>query len=456
MSTPTTTDSSPLSYADAVARFAAAGAVVAELTAQGAMSRVAADDLPGLVSAVHLTADRASAAVHAGVAAVHASGVAPGGHGSTVGWLQADARVSKEQAIGMLARSTSLAERYAVTAAAWLDGRISGAAVQVLTGGIDRALSVLPHDEQPAKAAEAEQILVGIAEDFTVRDVKTAVRKLKHVVDPEGAARAALEAQADQRLRFTPEGYLVRLDGRLTPEVAAMLETALDQMVEGWRREGSLPQADVVEGDDVLAQRRRRQRRPHLLALALGHLAATFLENGELGDHHGVRPHITLTVDAGRLAAGLGGELRHRDEEPTLLPPASIRRLLCDASITPVITAGTGCDVDSLADLLRPHRDDVLYVGRTHRVVTPRQRRALEVRDQHCAFPGCRVSPSRTEAHHVIPWEDGGLTDLDNLVLLCKAHHHAVHEGGWWLTATGDDPGRAGYWRFHPPRRRLP
>jgi hypothetical protein len=452
MSSPTTTDSSPLSYADAVARFAAAGAAVAELTAAGALSAVPADELPGLISTVHLTADRASAAVHAGVAAVHRSGVAPGGHGSTVGWLQANARVSKDQAIGMLARSTSLTERYAATAAAWLDGRISGAAVQVLTSGIDWALSVLPHDEQPAKAAEAEQILVGIAEEFTVSDVATAVRRLKHVVDPEGAARAALEAHEDQRLRFTPDGYLVRLDGRLTHEVAAMLETALDQMVDGWRREGALAQADQVEGDDVLAQRRRRQRRPHLLALALGHLAATFLENGELGEHHGVRPHITLTVDAGRLAAGLGGELRRADDEPVLLPPASIRRLLCDSSVTPVITASSGTG-DSLADLLRPHRDDVLYVGRTHRVVTPRQRRALEVRDQHCAFPGCRVSTRRTEAHHVIPWEDDGPTDLDNLVLLCKAHHHAVHEGGWWLTPTGDDPGRAGCWRFHPPRR---
>jgi hypothetical protein len=447
------TDSLALSYAEAVARFAAAGAAVAELTAQGATASVPAEELPGLVATIHVTADRASAAVHAGVAAVHASGVAPGGHGSTVGWLLEDARLSKEQAIGMLARSATLQERYRATAAAWLEGRISGTAVSTLTQGIDRALSVVPHDERPLRAAEAEEIIVGIAEEHPVSAVARAVKHLRFVVDPEGEARAAREAHDDQRLRFTPDGHLVRVDGRLSPEAAALLATALDQVVDGWRRDDALPAAERIEGDDLLAQRRRRQRHPHLLALALEHLAAAFLDNGALGTHHGVRPHLTLMVDADRLEAGLGGELTlPGQDEPVLLPPASIRRVLCDSTVTTVITQG-GCPRGGLADLLRPHAHDVLFVGRAHRVVTPRQRRALEVRDQHCAFPGCRVSPHRTEAHHVIPWEKGGSTDLDNLVLLCKAHHHAVHEGGWWLTATGEDAGRAGYWQLHPPRR---
>jgi hypothetical protein len=446
-------DSTTLSYAEAVAQFAAAGAAVAELTARGAMATVPAEDLPGLVATVHVAADRAAAAVHAGVAAVHASGIAPGGHASTIGWLLEDARVSKEQAVGMLARSTSLTERYRDTAAAWLAGRISGAAVSVLTQGIDRALCVVPRDEHAAKVAAAEPILVGIAEEFPVADVARAVKKLRFVVDPEGEARAAREAHDDQRLRFTPDGHLVRVDGRLSAEAAALLHTALDQVVEGWRRDGALPQADRVDGDDILSVRRRRQRLPHLIALALGHLAATFLENGELGEHHGVRPHLTLTVDVDRLEAGLGGELvMPGHDEPELLPPASIRRLLCDSTVTPVITRG-GCPDGGLADLLRPYAKDVLYVGRARRVVTPRQRRALEVRDQHCAFPGCRVSTRRTQAHHVVPWEKNGVTDLDNLVLLCTAHHHSVHEGGWWISTDGGDAGRAGYWRFHPPRR---
>jgi hypothetical protein len=33
--------------------------------------------------------------------------------------------------------------------------------------------------------------------------------------------------------------------------------------------------------------------------------------------------------------------------------------------------------------------------------------------------------------HHVLPRAQGGPTVIDNLVLLCLPHHHAVHDGGW-------------------------
>jgi hypothetical protein len=32
-----------------------------------------------------------------------------------------------------------------------------------------------------------------------------------------------------------------------------------------------------------------------------------------------------------------------------------------------------------------------------------------------------------------VHWVDGGETDLDNCVLLCKRHHRMVHEGDWKL-----------------------
>jgi HNH endonuclease len=79
-----------------------------------------------------------------------------------------------------------------------------------------------------------------------------------------------------------------------------------------------------------------------------------------------------------------------------------------------------------------------LEVGRTSRVVTPGQRAALAVRDGGCGFPGCARPPAWCEAHHLVHWLDGGPTDLENLVLVCRAHHRAVHEGGWRLTPRPD------------------
>ncbi len=106
--------------------------------------------------------------------------------------------------------------------------------------------------------------------------------------------------------------------------------------------------------------------------------------------------------------------------------------------------------------MLREANDAFLYVGRDYRVVPPRLRRAMEHRDGHCAFPGCGVNVRRCRAHHVQHWEHGGLTNLDNCVLLCETHHRSVHEGGWTVRAVGADPRLPDYWQFTPPDRRRP
>ena len=67
--------------------------------------------------------------------------------------------------------------------------------------------------------------------------------------------------------------------------------------------------------------------------------------------------------------------------------------------------------------------------GRARRFATDAQRRALAVRDNGCIIPGCDSPPERCEAHHLIAWQDGGRTDLDNLALLCPRHHTAHHFG---------------------------
>jgi hypothetical protein len=99
-----------------------------------------------------------------------------------------------------------------------------------------------------------------------------------------------------------------------------------------------------------------------------------------------------------------------------------VQRLACDATITRVL-------VDA--------RSAVVDVGRSERVVPGATRRALNVRDKGCRWPGCDRTASWTAAHHVVHWAHGGATDMANLVLLCTHHHWSVHEGGWQL-ALGD------------------
>ena len=97
--------------------------------------------------------------------------------------------------------------------------------------------------------------------------------------------------------------------------------------------------------------------------------------------------------------------------------PETARRMACDAA-TVTLRHGPG--------------GEILDVGRRTRTISPALRRALAARDRQCRFPGC--GNLRVDAHHVRHWADGGRTALDNLVLLCRRHHRAVHEEGFRVT----------------------
>ena len=90
----------------------------------------------------------------------------------------------------------------------------------------------------------------------------------------------------------------------------------------------------------------------------------------------------------------------------------------------------------------------ILDVGRKTRTIHPALRRALEHRDRGCRFPGCGLR--HCDAHHVEHWAEGGRTELDNLLLLCRFHHRELHEGGFRVELAAD-----GSSCFYTPRGAL-
>ena len=87
-----------------------------------------------------------------------------------------------------------------------------------------------------------------------------------------------------------------------------------------------------------------------------------------------------------------------------------------------------------------------LWLGHKTRTATVAQRVALAIRDRGCVI--CGAANSYCQAHHVIHWEDGGPTDIDNLCLLCSdCHHKQIHELGADLTRQPDGT----YHLEHPP-----
>ena len=75
--------------------------------------------------------------------------------------------------------------------------------------------------------------------------------------------------------------------------------------------------------------------------------------------------------------------------------------------------------------------------GRSTRTISRQLRRALERRHPCCAVPGCGASRG-LHAHHIRHWQDGGPTELDNLVLLCPFHHRLHHSGGITIIGPAD------------------
>jgi hypothetical protein len=104
----------------------------------------------------------------------------------------------------------------------------------------------------------------------------------------------------------------------------------------------------------------------------------------------------------------------------------------CEIEDGPTVSAATARRVadDASRVTMITQDGEPLALGRKTRQISTPLRRALKARDNECRFPGCHRH-KHTEAHHIHHWADGGETNLDNLVTLCKFHHRLLHEGGF-------------------------
>ena len=126
------------------------------------------------------------------------------------------------------------------------------------------------------------------------------------------------------------------------------------------------------------------------------------------------------TTPAQRTAAG-----RARTTHNGFITPTTLERFGCSAVFERVLIAPTG---------------GVLNLARTTRLATPAQRRALTARDKGCIIPSCPRPANQCDTHHITPWAQGGLTNIDQLALLCTPHHNAVHAGHHHITIKDDTP----------------
>jgi len=249
-----------------------------------------------------------------------------------------------------------------------------------------------------------ERRLLEKARDFSVGRFRNFCHHLRHAADPEAYVAEQVQGVEARSLTLsTGEGGLVWLRGVLDPEGGAVLRTALEPLA---RRVG--------KGDD-----RKRDRR---LADALIELSHHTLDSGLVPQTGSQRTHLQVTTTLETLLQRAGSAAA--DLEFSLpISAKTVERMACDCNVTRILLSSDSAVID---------------VGRSRRVISPAQRRALNVRDKGCRWPGCDRPATWTAGHHLVHWINGGGGDLAHLVLLCYRHHWMVHEGRWQLVKADD------------------
>jgi hypothetical protein len=343
------------------------------------------------------------------------------GQRSVGSWITARTELSGAHA-GAVARTARAVRSAPVVDTAWRNGRIGTAKVTAL---------LRARDVHPGLFAECEAALVDEVEPLTVRRAEAhiarwaaaaeAVRDAESAADGDDGSTPPDDPTAANSLHLsqTLDGRWVS-DGSYDPVTGAERHAAIQARIDAKFAAG------VYRSDDAMTPAQRRAECEHELVMAGANPTQT--KHGE------PRPSVSIEIDA-RTLLGLpltdpaDATSRYCQlDDGTPIARSTAERLLCRCTLTAIATklAASGeVEVVGITDVLRD--------------ATAKQRRALKRRDGGCVFPGCHAPFDWCEAHHLWQHEVHGPTLLDNLVLLCKHHHHLVHEGGWHLWRARED-----------------
>lgn len=300
------------------------------------------------------------------------------------------------------------------------DGRVSVAAADAIQAGLGSAGPGSPGDSLPPEVMT--QAVERLCEESAAIDpdrLQKRARELRDELDEAGIVDRERARRAARSLRLVrqPDG-MTRIVWLLDPESAAVVTQIYDRATSPRRggprfvEAGARERARRVVDDERSTEQLASDAFTELLRSSATIDRAALLG----GDEPTVRVLVRVADLASENPAGHGVL-----ESGESVGMATVARLACGGSES-VLFADDG---------------RVLTLGRTQRLFNRRQRRALAARDGGCMWPGCERPPSWTEAHHIRPWAQGGRTDVDDGILLCRHHHLRLHDEGWRIRRFG-------------------
>ncbi len=340
------------------------------------------------------------------------------GAGSTAAYVRGLANETGPWASMRVKLGRALVDHLPATRAAWEAGRL----------GFSHAWEIVRATkdiDDPHLVAALDRIFADATPALSPSDLKNVADRILAQEAPEQAAKKTAGQRSSQQLTMSQTmNGMWDLHGRFGPEAGTLIKNVIDSFTPRPSEEEIL--ADPA--GSMSSAQRRAQALQDICRQAQHHAEGC---NGQGGG----RGTLIVAVPLTDLQTGVGvGDVAGG----STLPAAALRRWACDLGIIPMVL---GAD------------SQILDYGTRTRVISAGLRAYLVARDGGCVFPGCDRPPAWTEAHHRIHWNNGGPTNKTNVDLLCVAHHHAVHEGGWTIRIAQDQHRTP--W-FHPPRGRAP
>jgi hypothetical protein len=307
---------------------------------------------------------------------------------STKTWVARHANVNPVWTCGRVSKATRLERHFGQVQAAVATG--------ALTSDHAAVLSTYTNARVIDALADVQDELIALAGECTFDEWRAHLRRLIALLDQDGGE----PDEAANRLRFASglDG-MIYLDGAMTSEVAMELTSAVDAKADELYRRAV---ADHKRCAELAVPPRATLR-----MLALLELIRPDARDAS------PRAEVSLVVRDGAWT----------DWQGNPVPRSAAERWSCTPDLWAIV-------VDHLG---RP-----LDVGRSRRLPTTAQRKAVAVRDSGCVFPGCNQPMTRCDVHHLVAFERGGRTDLDNLCALCRRHHTITHRPGWTMRRDAD------------------
>ena len=319
-------------------------------------------------------------------------------------WVRNELRLSAKEAAILVSAAATCAHLPAVAEAA--------AAGEIRSGHVATFTYGLKHIGYKV-VTESETWLLDVAKTCEPNELFKVIRALRDAIYPDELDKDWANGmdKQDIQINAVPSGWHVT--GFLSTAIGAKFRAVLGSISAPWDKDDNRTGSERrIDGLDLLMTK--------------------ILEAG-LPSDKGIRPHLSVLVDADTLEDAVG---QTTTQGAGTTPNSGIPAQLAGfGSIGPQLLGYISCGSDMTAILLRGNAD-VLDVGRSYRLATLKQRRAVIARQGgECATPGCHNT--HLEMHHPIWWSRGGKTNTDNLIGICPRCHQLVHRNLLIITPHG-------------------